>query len=236
MIGFIQRDGPVCDLAALTSAVEVQPLAFIELCCKECSSLQKACYQSGISFAGVVKNIELKSVQLDVNKFVKRSKNEGGWVHMHVSTPCSSGSALKNFSQSVTDSDLDWEAIITGVRDFLSLEPRPDWISFELPKGNAVWGRELTVEVLAKGGMNHFQDVHLCQAQFKASNGLPVGKALRFQCSHLSFCQSLKRFRTCTCKEHAAFSSVSWVDTGFYNRTWARGIINGAKAAFRSQS
>ena len=235
MIGFIQRDGPVCDLAALTSAVEVQPLAFVELCCKEQSSLQKACYQSGISYAGVVKNIELKSVQLDVNKFVKRSKNEGRWVHLHVSTPCSSGSPLKNFSQSVTDSDLDWEGIMSGVKDFLSLEPKPDCISFELPKGNAVWSRGLTVEVLSKGGMNHFQDVHLCQAQYKIASGTPIGKVLRFQCSHSAFCQSLKRFGTCTCKEHAPFSSVSWVDTGFYNKTLARGIINGAKAAFRSQ-
>ena len=225
MIGFIQRDGPVCDLAALTSAVEVQPLAFVELCCKEQSSLQKACYQSGISYAGVVKNIELKSVQLDVNKFVKRSKNEGRWVHLHVSTPCSSGSPLKNFSQSVTDSDLDWEGIMSGVKDFLSLEPKPDCISFELPKGNAVWSRELTVEVLSKGGMNHFQDVHLCQAQYKIASGTPIGKVLRFQCSHSAFCQSLKRFGTCTCKEHAPFSSVSWVDTGFYNKTLARGIV-----------
>ena len=63
---------------------------------------------------------------------------------------------------------------MTGVKDFLSLEPKPDCISFELPRGNAVWSRELTVEVLSKGGMNHFQDVHLCQAQFKASSGLPI--------------------------------------------------------------
>ena len=235
VIGFVQRDGPVFDLAALTSAVTVQPLAFVELCCKEGSSLQKACQQSGISYAGVVKNIEWRSVQLDANKFVRRSKAEGRWVHLHISTPCSSGSPLRNFSQSVTDSDFNWEPIMQGVRDFLCLEPQPDCISFELPKGNAVWSRDLTVEVLAKGGINFHQDVHLCQAQFKASNGLPIGKVLRFQSSHPSFCQSLKRFGTCNCKEHAPFGSVSWVDTGFYNCTLARGIINGAKAVFRSQ-
>ena len=121
------------------------------------------------------------------------------------------------------------------VRDSLCLEPKPDSISFELPKRNAIWNRDLTVGVLGKGGMNHQQDVHLCQAQFKASNGLPIGKVLRFQSSHSSLCQSLKnRFGNCNCKEHAAFNHVNWVDTGFYNKTLAREIVNAAKTTMRN--
>ena len=78
------------------------------------------------------------------------------------------------------------------------------------------------------------QDVYLCQAQYRASNGLPIGKVLRFVSNHKPFCDSLfSRFGVCTCREHASLSDVTWSDTGYYNPTLSRAILNAAKACMR---
>ena len=60
----------------------------------------------------VVENVELQETQMSVSQFISNKKLEGHWIHMHVSTPCSSGSPLKRFSpDSVTASDLEWELL-----------------------------------------------------------------------------------------------------------------------------
>ena len=63
-----------------------------------------------------------------------RQKGERFWVHLHVSTPCSSGSPLKRFSpETVTDSDLQWETIMTAIPCYFGFSVKPDSASFELP-------------------------------------------------------------------------------------------------------
>ena len=61
-IGFLHVVGPVQDLMSLAPASE-KGLAFVEVCCREGSSLQKGCVASKIPYAGVVKEVEFRGVQ-----------------------------------------------------------------------------------------------------------------------------------------------------------------------------
>ena len=213
----------------------VVAIAIVELCCSPNSCIRKACETSKIPYCGVVENVELRGTQMSVSQFVSSKKSEGHWIHMHVSTPCSSGSPLKRFSpDSVTTSDLEWETIMTSVPAYFRFSVKPDSVSFELPKHNDIWKREQTVKALSEGELVFDQDVYLCQAQYRASNGLPIGKVLRFVSNHKAFCDSLfSRFGVCTCREHASLSDVTWSDTGYYNPTLSRAILNAAKACMR---
>ena len=197
---------------------------------------ERACETSKIPYCGVVENVELRGTQMSVSQFISSKKSEGHWIHMHVSTPCSSGSPLKRFSpDSVTASDLEWETIMTSVPAYFRFPVKPDSVSFELPKHNDIWKRDQTIKALSEGELVFDQDVYLCQAQYRASNGLPIGKVLRFVSNHKPFCDSLfSRFGVvCTCREHASLSDVTWSDTGYYNPTLSRAILNAAKACMR---
>ena len=230
-IGFVKWDGPLCDILHLAPASDVG-LAFVEVCCSEKSAIRTACQASQIPYAGVTKDVEMLGVQRGVQNFVGEHRNAGRWVHMHFATPCSSGSPLKNFHSGETEADQVWSSIMSGALKLLSQEPKCHSLSFELPKNNSVWERKLTVQTLEKGAICFSQDVHLCQAQYKSKDGQPIGKVLQFRSSHETFCKSLgRRFGFCACIEHAPVSRVSWTDTGYYNRTLARAIINAAKAA-----
>ena len=232
-IGFLRVDGPVQDLMSLAPASE-KGFVFVEVCCKEGSSLQKCCIDSKIPYAGVVKDVEFRGVQRSLGRFMTGHREEGSWIHMHISTPCSSGSPLKNFSSGETDADREWEPIMTGVLSLLEEECFPDSISFELPKTNSIWNRDVTKRLIERAGLKHSQEVFLCQALYRGKDGKPINKVLRFQTTHLSFAQSLgRRFGVCFCLEHAAFDQVGWSQTGYYNRTLARAIINAAKASKR---
>ena len=61
-IGFSRVDGHVQDLMGLAPASE-QGFAFVEVCCREGSSLQKGCGSSGSPYAGAVKDVQFRGVQ-----------------------------------------------------------------------------------------------------------------------------------------------------------------------------
>ena len=72
--------------------------------------------------------------------------------------------------------------------------------SFELPARNEIWQRQGTKKVLEKGGLRHEARVHLCRTGLKGRSGLPVGKQLKFMCTHHCMAQGLaKRFGVCMC-------------------------------------
>ena len=89
---------------------------------------------------------------------------------------------------------------------------------------------------MSVGDLDFQQDVHLCQAGYKGKDGKLIGKVLRFKLTHAQFCKGLGgRFGTCHCSEHSPLDQVGWSDTGFYNKTLARAILNGAKANFQKK-
>ena len=69
------------------------------------------------------------------------------WIHVHCSTPCSSGSPLKGFqgSDGETVSDKQWLPIMSSVGRYLSLG---DSRSFQHPRNNGIWKRQETKDVL----------------------------------------------------------------------------------------
>ena len=79
-------------------------------------------------------------------------RNSHRWVHVHCSTPCSSGSPLKNLTQQVdeTEADREWLGIMTSVEPYLNFG---DSRSFELPKRNQIWNRPQTKGVLERCGL-----------------------------------------------------------------------------------
>ena len=95
---------------------------------------------------------------------------DGMWVHIHVSTPCSSGSPLKHLSTGdVTVSDLEWESIMQF--DRCLFEAGSFSKSFELPFHNEIWSRPLTQKVLREHGMSHCCQVYLCQCDLQTLSG-----------------------------------------------------------------
>ena len=235
-LGFLTMEAPLNDLLTLSISTSKRVLAVVELCCREGSMIQKACETSGIRYCGVTKDVQLKSVIMQVKRFIEEQKLLGTWVHMHISTPCTSGSPLRNFSGNPeTQADTEWKGIIDAIPSYLDGKVRANSVSFELPRSNAIWERSETKLVLEVGQLNYSQDVHLCQADYKGKDGLPIGKVMQFRSSHKGFCLSLRgRFGKCTCDKHSPLDQVTWTDTGFYNRKLARGIINGAKACWKN--
>ena len=144
-LGFLTMDGPLNDLLELSVTSEKKVLAVVELCCREGSMIQKACETSGIRYCGVTKDVQMKGVNLQVKRFIEEQKLLGTWVHMHISTPCTSGSPLKNFSgNSDSQADLEWKVIIDAIPSYLEGKVLADSVSFELPRNNAIWERPET--------------------------------------------------------------------------------------------
>ena len=70
-----------------------------------------------------------------------------------------------------------------------------------------------TRHVLDLGKLEFSQDVHLCQADYKGKDGLPVGKVMRFRSSHKGFCLSLRgRFGKCSCEKHSPLDPAGDLD------------------------
>lgn len=217
-MGFITRDGPVNLLFALGSSGKqswlFKGLVVVEICCQPDSKLAEACKVSDIRYAGVAANMEDSSVFLRLKRWIQEQKSLNKWVHVHASTPCITGSQI-------------WPAIMSKAGDDLFLGNSS---SFELPRFNAIGGRDLTVE--AADALKHECVVHLCATGVKTSKGEPVGEQLKFRASHFLFAKSLSnRFGKCTCVHgHAPFDNVTWAQTAYYNGTLARGLINTAKS------
>ena len=76
-------------------------IAFVEGCCDE-FGLREACRVACMPpCLGVVKRMATAEMFRKAKEFVTIQEQLGyRWVHVHASTPCSSGSPLKNFSAS----------------------------------------------------------------------------------------------------------------------------------------
>ena len=115
----------------------------------------------------------------EVKAFVVVQRNCGRWLHVHCSTPCSSGSPLKHLNQKrdQTEADRDWHSIIGSAEAYLTLG---DSRSFELPKHNQIWQRPETQRILERCGLNYDAEVALCQTGLVNDEGTPIGKRLKF--------------------------------------------------------
>ena len=128
-LGFRHRDFPAVDPVLsldeeelfLVEELQVGGIALVEVCCEPESSLSVESLRRGYRYIGVVKDVQSDELLSEVRKRVREFRQAGLWVHVHVSTPCSSGSPLKNFSQDDTPTiaDLEWESIIGSVGRFL---------------------------------------------------------------------------------------------------------------------
>ena len=156
------------------------------------------------------------------------------WVHVHASTPCSSGSPLRNFSTTnvVTAAEQEWPEVIEAVRSYLSLGHSA---SFELPQVNSIWSRPETKDVLLQCGLTNECFVRLCRTGSVNVQGEPIGKTLKFASTSKGFCTVLhRRFGVCTCKlEHAAMDHVDYPSTASYTKKLARGIVDAVRGARR---
>ena len=174
--------------------------------------------------------MELLGVQRRVRDFVEQQKTEGLLVHVHVSTPCSSGSPLRNFHAGVGETET-WKIVMSSASFYLSLG---DQASFELPKHNQIWDRELTHKTLERSGLIFSGTVRLCKTGLIGKSCLPIGKQLRFVSTSGAFVTSLeRRFGQCDCPEHAALNEVHFGKTALYSPVLARGILNAMKEGFK---
>ena len=95
---------------------------FIEVCCKEDSSISKVAKRFGFLYIGIVANIEKKSVFEQVVNTLRDLGNSK--VFVHVSPPCTSGSPLLNFNRDdkkVSEADMVWFDIFPPVSNYLIL-------------------------------------------------------------------------------------------------------------------
>ena len=240
-LGFETVEVPAKDLRSVNDFLLIndvvsanQDIAFVEVCCGTNSALRDACRVARIPYVGVVKEVETDAMFARVKQFVEVQSQLGyRWIHVHASTPCSSGSPLKNFSTGNSSAaDLAWEGIMKAVPRYLTLGNSR---SFELPRNNNIWKREETKHVLKHCGLEFESEVFLCQTNCKADNGLPIGKCLMFRSSFSGFCNVLtKRFGSCNCVKHASVMDVNWVKTGSYTKELAKAILAAVRAARRT--
>ena len=213
------------------AVLKERPLLFVELCCSEESALSLVTKQLGVRYVGVTRDVQSPQVFLEVSKIVSDALKKGFWVHVHASTPCSSGSPLKHLSTKVTDSDVEWPVVISAVGKYFDLGRSK---SFELPFHNQIWNREETKELLRLQKMSHTCQVFLCQMDCISKGGKPIGKSLCFVSTHFPVVRFLHRkFGTCSCDEHAPFSDVNYSETAFYPQCLARAPIRAVVQAMR---
>ena len=240
-LGFRHRDFPTVDPVLsldeeelfLVEELQVGGIAPVEVCCEPESSLSVESLRRGHRYIGVVKDVQSDELFSEVRKRVREFRQAGLWVHVHVSTPCSSGSPLKNFSQDDTPTiaDLEWESIIGSVGRFLQLGKSK---SFELPFYNKIWSRPQVVELLQSHQLSHGCQVFLCQMGVITDSGLPVGKSLGIATTHFSFARSLhRRFGTCRCEAHASISEINFTETAKYPAVLAKAMLNAVQVASR---
>ena len=77
-------------------------------------------------------------------------------------------------------------------------------------------------------------EVALCQTGLTNSEGVAVGKKLKFFSTSPKFAHLMtKKFGTCNCARHAEFGTVNWHNTGYYNKILAKTILAAARASRR---
>ena len=106
-------------------------------------------------------------------------------MHVHASTPCSSGSPLKNFSATIeSEADRSWKGIMENVSKYLLLGNSR---SFELPRNNNIWKREETKRVLKQCGLQFDAEVFYVKPVCKHQMDCLSVKCLSFVVRQLGF-------------------------------------------------
>ena len=150
-------------------------------------------------------------------------------VFVHVSSPYSSGSTLRNFGDGIKESDYAWHVMFPWVLKYLRLG---DLSGFQLPWNNKIWNYDLCRRTLKEAGHTCATQVKLCQTDVKGKNRLPVGKVLGFSSNSKTFVTRWnKHISQCSCMKHACFLDVAWNETAFYSPKLAKAIVANAQAA-----
>lgn len=242
-LGFMAVEAPLSELL-IDQAIQVsencdptpvgESLVFLEVCCSHMSNLRRGCERSGFKYIGIVANMERHGVFMKTRDIVQGHVKRGAHVHVHVSTPCTTGSPLMRFreNQGLNQAEWnEWEHVMKRALAYLQLGHSK---SFELPLYNNIWGRHSTLEVLEKANVIFQTHVNLCQCGYVGRGGLPAGKKLCFVADQESFCRTLAmKFGGCSCEEHAPFSDVDYTKTALYSPILARGILLGAKRCWK---
>ena len=232
VLGFVQLEQPFAtlqevhaeELIAKVLRGEDVKLIVAEICCQRDSCLKRACMEYAIEYVGVSANMQTDAVQKKFNNHVMGFKKRDFWLHVHMSTPCTSGSPLRFFNHGGNEEvDVEWCEIIASVGVYFE---HANGISFELPTHNLIWKR-FEIEVLLKENqLSHGAEIFLCQTDLFGSDGLKVGKSLLFKSNLFSVVERLhKKFGLCLCDIHTPFSSVSFTRSGFYTMKLARGLL-----------
>ena len=201
-LGFQVSEGSLAGLVAVAK----RSLVFIEVCCRENSAICQACRYMGIQYIGISKDMEKRSVFSNLVETLKQMKP--GKVYVHVSSPCTSGSPLRNFSRddSVSKADVVWFDVFPKVAGYLKLG---DHSSFELPWRNAIWNHVMTKRTLTDAKHVHEAGVHLCATGAVTSNNQPIGKV---------------------------FGIYGYQETAYYNPKLAKVIVKGAILALTRET
>ena len=237
-LGFDEQHGQLVDALHLLAQLSLSKdrdlgersgsYALLEVCCEPSPSLCVICRQKGVAYAGVVANMEEVRVFKQAQAWAQELRSKGVWLHVRVSTPCSSGSPLKAFTKTVTESDFLWEPIMRAAARYLKLG---DAGSFELPLRNNIWQRVGTQQLLKSCRLSHAAEVCLRATGQKSKSGFSVGKRLRFVCTREKFAEVLHaKFGVCSCSQHAPMNDVDFHETGKHNNTLAAGILAAAAA------
>ena len=199
----------------------------VEVCRRPQSSISQVCAQLGIPYVGITADMEKKPVFSGLKTHLANLKCKYSWVH--VCSPCSSGSPLRNFGRD-TPSAADWEwfDLFPHVKKYMLLGT---FSSFELPWLNAIWNYHLCKDTLKECGHNYATAVKLCTVGLRSKGGKSIGKLLGFTSSDERFIQSLRQYSKCEHETHADFNEVKWEDTGFYTAELAKVPVNAAKHA-----
>ena len=238
-LGIIVPDGLAADLSELRELCVLQQvmtqgssIAVIELCCSQHSNLRKVCEVSNVPYVGVVAKVQSSGTLSRVVVCIQQWKNGPSppWVHIHASTPCGSGSPLRNFNpDSITEKDQEWDEIINAIGGYFK---HADSCSFELPERNSIWSRPETIGLFEKHNMIHYALVKLCRTGCQTKEHIPSGKTLKFVSNSMQFTSNLhSKLSTCDCERHADMNQVNYTETAFYNRKLARYILVAIKHA-----
>eukprot|EP00438_Fugacium_kawagutii_P004423 Skav229768 [mRNA] locus=scaffold3154:115108:116142:+ [translate_table: standard] len=241
-IGFVPvSPGSVAEVKAVVHAVskpKEKVIVLVELCCSKESQLSQV--NSAFAYIAVTEFAEdthtVRSVRAQIEEACAAAEALGlsVHVHMHISSPCTSGSPLRGLSsgsdgkEKADERFAELEPILRKLPDYRSLSQS---MSLEWPLNNCLWSYPGVKVLLGKLGLQYEAVVRLCRMGLISNvHKLPVGKRLRFVSDCERFCKPLRRYQDCTCKVHAPFSDVNWTETAFYNRTTAL-VVNSAVRA-----
>ena len=219
------------ELAALMKPGGTDGLVIIELCCDVDSSLRTVCEEWGITYFGVSEKAEEASTVKWLREQVDEERRQGSkHVHMHASCPCTAGSPIRNLSGN-GKYDFWFAELEEIVKRLPEYEKIADGTSLEWPVCNSLWKCDGVEKRLKTMKLTHEGLVALCRVGYVSSQGLPIGKRLKFVSNKQGFASYMAQFKDCFCASHAPFNTVDWTQTGLYNRTLATKILKGILAS-----